>query len=218
MNSEFPGFSKNAVQFLADLKANNTREWFAENKTIYEQEIKQPASFFCEFMCDQLRDLTGTQHSSKVFRIHRDVRFSKDKTPYKPHLHILFAPQTDMSAPPRWFFGLMPENATLGVGVFSFEKDQLDAYRKRVAGEDGAKLAELLDGLLAGGARMYEPALKRVPSGFPKDHPRAELLRRKGVAVWSDFDTTDPITGPRAIETCHAGYERLKPVYDWMMG
>jgi uncharacterized protein (TIGR02453 family) len=217
-DTEFPGFSKQAIQFLSDLKANNNREWFAENKTVYEQEIKRPARFFCDFMCDQLQGLTGTPHSSKIFRIHRDVRFSKDKTPYKAHLHILFAPQTDMPSPPRWFFGLMPDSATLGVGVFSFEKPQLDEYRRRVAGENGAKLAKLLGSLLSDGAHMYDPALKRVPTGFPKDHPRADLLRRKGLAVWHDFESVDAVTGPQTLKNCRAGFKRLKPVYDWMLG
>ena len=85
----FPG---EAVQFLQDLKNNNTRDWFTQNKSTYEQVIKQPAQAYCELMCAELTSLTSMPHQSKIFRVHRDVRFSKDKTPYNAHLHISFFP------------------------------------------------------------------------------------------------------------------------------
>ena len=76
MSAQFSGFSHEAVQFLRDLKANNNREWFAEHKQVYETEIKKPAGAFCAEMRDELERMSGMEHSSKIFRIHRDVRFS----------------------------------------------------------------------------------------------------------------------------------------------
>ena len=162
----FAGFPKEAVKFLSDLKANNTRDWFTANKATYEAAIKGPAAEFCEAMSRKLEKLTGTPCKSKVFRIHRDLRFSKDKTPYNAHLHISFTPETDQASPPCWFFGLEPKRIVLGTGTFGFDKQALEAYRERIDGLDGRKLAKLFEKLAGQGARTGEPDLKRVPSGY----------------------------------------------------
>ena len=83
-------FSPETLKFLRALKKNNTRDWFHENKAWYEAAWKTPANAFIEAMCFRLQAETDTEHSAKLFRIHRDIRFSKDKTPYNSHLHILF--------------------------------------------------------------------------------------------------------------------------------
>ncbi len=212
----FDGFSNEAVGFLKDLKGNNNRDWFAENKKVYEQEIKAPAKMFCEDMAAALEKLTGTPHGSKVFRINRDIRFSKDKTPYNAHLHISFIPQAADTHPPHWFFGLDPTSLTIGVGNFVFEKQQLVDYRERVAGEDGAPLAKTLAKLEKGGARLGKIDLKRVPSPYEQGHPQAELLKRKGLSVWIDFKGTDVATDKNVIKTCTANFKKLKPVFDWL--
>ena len=213
----FEGFSKEAIGFLADLKANNNREWFTEHKKIYEKEIKSPTRHFCDDMAASLRKLTGTPHESKVFRIHRDVRFSKDKTPYNAHLHISFIPQTDAASPPHWFFGLDPASLTVGVGNFIFEKGQLEVYRKRVDGKDGAALSKTLTKLEKNGVRLGKTDLKRVPPPFDKDHPQGDLLKRKGLSAWIDFEDASAALDKSVIKTCTANFKKIKPVYDWLM-
>ncbi|MGI9491073.1 MAG: DUF2461 domain-containing protein [Geminicoccaceae bacterium] len=214
---KFSGFSKDAVRFLKDLKANNNREWFNANKKIYETEIKKPAKAFCEAMTEDLSKLTGRDHSSKIFRIHRDVRFSKDKTPYNTHLHIGFMPTSEMNSPPCWFFGLDTEKLTLGTGIFAFDKPALETFRERVAGSEGPKLAKLLGKLEANGMRVSGAELKRVPPGYPKDHPQAELLCRKGLAVWVDSGGADQATNADLVKSCRSSFKQLKPVFDWLM-
>lgn len=212
----FDGFSTDAVRFLRELKANNSRDWFAENKPIYEQEIKAPAKIFCDDMATALQKLTGIVHGSKVFRINRDIRFSKDKTPYNAHLHISFVPQGDSAHPPHWFFGLDPTSLTLGVGNFMFEKSQLDGFRKRVAEKDGAVLAKTLTKLEKAGVRLGTIDLKRVPAPYEKDHPHGDLLRRKGLSAWVDFKDTKPATDKAVIKNCLDGFKKVKPVFDWL--
>lgn len=211
------GFSKDAVQFLKDLKANNNRKWFNANKKIYETEIKKPAEAFCEAMIEDLGKLTGRVHRSKIFRIHRDVRFSKDKTPYNTHLHIGFMPASEMNSPPCWFFGLDTENLTLGSGIFAFDKPELETFRERVAGSEGPKLAKLLGKLEANGIRITGAELKRVPAGYPKDHPQAELLCRKGLAVWDDLGGPVVATKMDLVSACRSSFKQLKPVFDWLI-
>ncbi len=84
----FSSFPTGTVLFLKGLRANNRRDWFNENKAAYEQDLEAPARAFCEVMRERLEALTGLSHDAKVYRIHRDLRFSKDKTPYNAHLHI----------------------------------------------------------------------------------------------------------------------------------
>ena len=176
----FPGFTKETVRFLQELKANNTREWFADNKSAYENAVKAPAQHFCDALTGQLQILTGAAHKSKIFRIHRDLRFSKDKTPYNAHLHISFIPESKMAAPPCWFFGLAPERLTVGAGVFAFDKPALEAYRQRVDGKDGVALAALLDLLKQDGVRIGDIELKRVPTGYAQDHPADRFAAPQG--------------------------------------
>ncbi|MFZ2101712.1 MAG: DUF2461 family protein, partial [Oricola sp.] len=80
--TDFTGFNDETITFLADLKANNARDWFADNKPLYERALKKPAGAFAGLMADELEKLTGAPHKPKIFRINRDVRFSRDKSPY----------------------------------------------------------------------------------------------------------------------------------------
>ncbi len=210
----FSGFNPEAVNFLKELKANNTRDWFLQNKKTYEAEIKKPAALFSSVMAEELQTQTGQSHKAKVFRINRDVRFSKDKTPYNSHLHISFTPESKLASPPAWMFGLSTEYFTLGCGVFEFDKTALDTYRKRIAGDAGAELGALIEKLVKAGIRFSEPALKRVPPGYPQDHPHADLLRRKGLASWLDYDGPEAATGPKIVETCVTGFKQLMPVFE----
>ncbi len=207
--------SAETCTFLRDLKANNTREWFQANKPAYEAALKAPSAAFADAMAAALEAACGEPCTPKVFRIHRDVRFSKDKTPYNAHLHISFAPE---GKPPAWMFGLEPDRLVLGVGTFQFDKAELDAYRARIDGPDGAALAETLAKLQADGVRLSDPDLKRVPAPYPADHPRGDLLRHKGLAAWIDDLDQSQAFADQGPARCTAALVRLKPVFDWLRG
>lgn len=212
--ASFDCFSPEALRFLSDLKANNTKAWFAENKTIYETHIKAPGKVFAEAMAEALQELTGQAHGSKIFRIHRDVRFSKDKTPYNAHMHFAFTPMGGSGQPPMWFFGASPSGLALGCGVFQYDKDALQNFRTAMAGQAGAALIQLTAQIQAEEIRVGEPDLNRVPPGFDKDHPHAEALRRKGFAAW--IDKTDPnfVTQPALVDRTIFELRRLMPVFN----
>ncbi|WP_377194368.1 DUF2461 domain-containing protein [Ruegeria meonggei] len=211
--AQFDCFSPAAVGFLQDLKANNTKDWFAANKAVYETHLKTPSKLFADDMALALGDLTGQVHSSKIFRIYRDVRFSKDKTPYNAHLHLAFTPTGQVAQPPMWFFGLSPEKLSLGCGVFQYEKGSLDAFRDAMVGPSGAELMQTTTELRERGYRIGEPELKRVPSGFDKDHPLEEALRRKGFAVWMDTETPAFVLKSNLTERTTAEFAKLMPVF-----
>lgn len=211
--TQFDSFKPEALVFLKDLKANNNKEWFTSHKAVYEAQIKGPGQDFAADMCAALQELTGRPHSSKIFRIYRDVRFSKDKTPYNAHLHIAFKPEETAAQPPMWFFGLSPEKLSLGCGVFQYERQALAEFRKAMAGPKGAKLIQLTDRMRNEGFRVGEPELQRVPAGFEKDHPNNDALRRKGFSVWNDTQTPGFATEPKLVARTIAVFSQLMPVF-----
>jgi uncharacterized protein (TIGR02453 family) len=145
------------------------------------------------------------------------VRFSKDKTPYNTHLHLGFQGLRTPGQPRRrggFYFGLEAERLTLGVGAFDFGAADLDKYRRAVAGDaDGEELAAILARLEA---KPQEPELKRVPAPFHADHPRAELLRHKGLNVWQDLNDPDLIASPDLPDAVMAVFEQQDAVNVWL--
>jgi len=205
----FDHFSPDALTFFKNLKSNNTREWFAENKTTYDQVVKEPARAFAIAIEDALKDLTGQRHTAKIFRIHRDVRFSKDKTPHNTHLHMSFSNAPSNPNAPMWFFGWDTEGLTLGCGIFQYQKQALEPFRNLMTTEMGGHLNGLVKEAKASGLRVSDPALKRVPNGYDKAHPNSEALRRKGLAVWNDLGRPDLATEPGFVSRCIEGYKPL---------
>ncbi|MEM8872309.1 MAG: DUF2461 domain-containing protein [Pseudomonadota bacterium] len=208
--TDIPHFTKDTLAFLNALKANNTRDWFGAHKQDYEGYVKAPAAAFADQMTAALGDLTGHSYASKVYRIHRDIRFSKDKTPYKLNIHMSFSPG---GTAPSWMFGLGIDKLSLGVGVWAYEGDDLEAFRQRILGAEGPKIAAVLSQLRADGSRLSDPALKRVPNGYDKAHPHADLLRYKGLAGWRDYPTSFA-TDPALVARVTNEFKRLRPLFD----
>ncbi|WP_299354471.1 TIGR02453 family protein [uncultured Shimia sp.] len=182
MTDTFDTLVPDARRFLGDLSASNNREWFTANKSYYEADLKAPALAFLDVVGARLEKMTGAPVETKLFRPHRDVRFSKDKTPYHTHLHMLWS-QGGLN----WFFGVAPDYISVGAGVFGFDKDALVRWRE-AADSNGGAIAAMIATLTDNGARLGEPELKRVPAPFDKDHPHGALLRRKGLTLWFDTD------------------------------
>lgn len=216
----FAGFPKEAATFLAELARSNHRDWFQEHKAEYQVAVEGPAKDLLAAITPELSDLVGVPVSGKIFRIHRDVRFSKDKTPYNIHVRLLFHPleskQGDCGAKPAFFFSLEPDRVITGAGSIEFPKATLEAYRVAVDDEKrGGALAKLLAKYRAqDGYRLDDNALKRVPAGYAPDHARAALLRHKGLAVW--HDDTAPSGDATSLKALVRQYKKLKPVYDWL--
>jgi len=134
---------------------------------------------------------SGQSLRPKLFRPHRDVRFSRDKTPYHIHLHMLWTlstgEKTVAGQTPSLFFGVAPGYVRLGGGIMGFEKTALIRWRAAVDGEFGDEMQGMLDDLTVLGLVADAPELKRVPAPFDKEHIHAGLLRRKGLTVWRDL-------------------------------
>lgn len=208
--------SAETSQFIRDLAANNDRDWFKANEDRYKQHYKLAGEAFGETLAARLGDALGAELVPRNFRIFRDVRFSKDKTPYNPHLRIGIGKPAGPSDHPFMMVGLQPEALVIGAGRMAFEKSTLEDFRARVDGPDGADLAAMLDDLEASGARIGKPDLKRVPAPYDKDHERADLLRYKGLTVWRDFDDHSLAYGDEGPANITERLLEFRPVYDWL--
>ena len=217
----FDGFPAQSLRFLNDLQMHNERDWFNQNKQLYRDYVEQPAKAYAEELAQTLSSITRKPMSFKLFRIYRDVRFSKDKTPYNTHIHISFFCADDTtkscSAKPAFHFGLETDRIFCGCGYFTFSPELLLDYREVVShNESGEALQTLVDSLTRSGFSLHEPELKRTPAGFDKDHPRADLLKRKGLVLWHEEPLSEIVQKPALISHVMQHYESMRPLYQWL--
>ena len=223
----FTGFPPTTIDFLENLAENNNREWFADNRSAYENDLLAPAVAFVEAVGEALRARfpeigydTRTNGSGSLMRIYRDTRFSQDKTPYKTNISGMFwEGDGRKTEAPAFGFQLTPEGMGLMAGMFGFSKPQLAAYRAAVLDEDlGPRLEEAAAGVLAAGP--YELAgkeYKRVPRGFDADHPRAEWLLYKGLWVHTRRPLKkEQVEAPDLEAQVVDHFEKMAPIQRWL--
>ncbi|MFQ6548415.1 DUF2461 domain-containing protein [Aestuariibius sp. 2305UL40-4] len=198
-----------AQAFFGKLRKNNRKDWFDPRKEAYRETILKPAELFSTLMEEELSKLTGAGQVGKIFRIYRDVRFSKDKTPYNAHLHILWSEAGGAPHMPAFFFAADPDGVRAAVGAVGYKGEALTRYRKLIDGR-GDDLVAAMEAAEAWLIDFGAEPLKRVPSGFDPDHAHAELLKRKGFVAMTDV--TDWRSGG-VIETVRDTYKTLMPVY-----
>ena len=207
--------SSDTVSFLRDLAANNDRDWVKANQKRYKEDFKVPAEIFADALASEMGEALGTDMTFKVFRLHRDLRFSKDKTPYNTYLRIVVS-QPDVAADhPRWMMGLEQDKLVVGIGAFAFEKQNLMRYREWMDGPKGDELAEMLTDLTDNGGRVGKPDLKRVPAPYDADHKHGDLLKYKGVTVWFDHDDHSAAFGPNGPQQVGESLLRFRAIHDW---
>jgi uncharacterized protein (TIGR02453 family) len=198
----FRGWPSEALEFYEGLGADNSKTYWTTHQEFYEAEVREP-------MRELLAELEPEFGSGKIFRPYRDVRFSKDKTPYKTHLGawLEFGGYVQLSA----------DGLAAGSGMYHLESDQLDRYRRAVADSGGAELAEIVAELEQGGiAVVGHDSLKTAPRGYPKDHPRAALLRHKGLTTWKEWEPAAWL-GTAAAEKRLVDFFRVsRPLRDWL--
>lgn len=205
-----------ARAFFTDLKANNTKDWFEPRKDTYTKRIKKPAELLADLFAENLERITGATMKPKVFRIYRDVRFSKDKTPYNAHLHISWF-RPGAGERPGWFFGAAPEYLLLGTGLPGLSGPALAKFRAEIdtdGAELQARLAEAGRGAAAHLSDFGPEPLKRVPKPYAADHPQADLLKRKALFLQSDLPEEWAQDG--LIASLRARAKVLHPVWQWL--
>ena len=184
MSDGFADLIKRSIDFFKRLKANNTKVFYEEHKVFYAQEIKKPAELLADILGDEIARATGVPHKPKLFRIHRDVRFSRDKTPYNTHLHLMWSAPGDPA--PAWFFGASPDYTVTGMGLMGLQGAALTRYRAMIDRDGDDLVAAIQTAADSAGATLSDwgpDPLKRVPKPYDPDHPHANLLKRKALAI-----------------------------------
>ncbi|MGF1467570.1 MAG: DUF2461 domain-containing protein [Sandaracinaceae bacterium] len=218
----FTGFPKGGEAFFEELAAHQDREWFKANKARYESLWQRPLEAFLDAVAERLEEAFpgASTTKRKIFRIYRDVRFSADKSPYKTHagaiVPLLPAGSAEHGALVAYFHFDASERYG-GVGFYELPKDALRRYRVAVASDDGEELVRRIRALEK---RKFEllsrEALKRVPPGFPQDHPRADLLRRKGLFFRFPPISKTAIRKPELVGWVGERAAEARPALDWV--
>ncbi|WP_130512743.1 DUF2461 domain-containing protein [Krasilnikovia cinnamomea] len=170
----FRGWPSEALEFYEGLTADNSKTYWTAHLTVYETQVREP-------MTELLAALEPEFGPGKIFRPYRDVRFSKDKSPYKTHLGAWLEA--------GGYIQLSADGLAAGSGMYQMASDQLDRYRRAVADDRaGRELTTVIEAIEQ--ARIHvqgHGSLKTVPRGYPKDHPRLDLLRHKGLVTWQEW-------------------------------
>jgi uncharacterized protein (TIGR02453 family) len=223
--STFSGFSREGVEFLTQLKENNNREWFEAKKHSYENAILHPAMMFVAAMGEKLRENipdinADPRRDRSIFRIHRDTRFSRDKSPYKTHLGIFFWEGLGKKMEcPGFYFHLEPPDLGLYAGMHDFPAPLLKQFREAVVDQNRGKQLEAAikkvknRGPYEVGGLYY----KRVPKGYDPEHPSASLLLYKGLwAGWSS-NIPDELYRSDLVDFCASHWLDMLLLHRWLM-
>jgi uncharacterized protein (TIGR02453 family) len=199
----FAGIPIAALDFYDDLEADNSKSFWTAHKHVYEESVKAPI----EALSAELQDEFGP---GKYFRPYRDVRFAKDKTPYKTHQGVYFTES-------RRYFHLSAAGLFVGGGYYEMASDQIDRWRRSVA--DDIACTGLQAALVRATRAKLElggDQLTRIPTGYAKDHPREDLLRRKSVTLHRDLGFPAWLSTPRAKKEIVSAWRAMSPLIDWL--
>lgn len=217
--------TREAADFLAALRENNDRTWFQAHKDQAETLLMVPARELVAEVGERLRkkrpDLIADPRVDRsIYRLNRDTRFSRDKTPYKTHLALWWWEGTGGRLEcPGFYCHLTPETLGLSFGCYRFSEAGLANWRKTMDNpKEMARFQRLVKELEGQGVSFSEPERKRIPAGLAADHPAARWLKHLGFYSWNeDFPHPPEIFGPDAADYL---YERFVPglkLHDWLV-
>jgi uncharacterized protein (TIGR02453 family) len=198
----FKGWPEEALDFYEGLEADNSKTYWLAHKQTYDTSVLAP-------MTELLAELSPEYGAGKIFRPYRDVRFSKDKTPYKTAIGAVVGPG---------YVQLSAQGLACGTGMHGMDADQLERYRKAVAAEpSGTDLERAIADVRKHDIEIhgYEP-LKSVPRGYAADHPRVELLRYKGITAWKQWDVAAWLGTAAAKKRITDFLTAAQPLNNWL--
>ncbi|WP_183099162.1 DUF2461 domain-containing protein [Nocardioides pelophilus] len=204
--SSFHGFPVAALDFYDDLEVDNTKSFWEAHKATYDNDVKAPMVALTDALAQEFGD-------AKVFRPYRDVRFAKDKTPYKTHqgAFVGAAPSTG------WYVEVSAAGVRVGGGTYHASGPELAAIREGMAEEKSGKvLQRILRDLDRGGFEIAGDRLKTTPRGYDKDHPRIDLLRHKSLLGMRSYGFEPFVHTPELLDRVRHDWRRLRPLVSWM--
>lgn len=205
--------SKSTLNFLEALKENNNRDWFNEHKPEFQIEQKKVKDFYNAIL-ERLKTHDDID-KFKLFRIYRDVRFSKDKTPYKPHFAGSFSRATKRLRG-GYYLRIRPGESFLAGGFWEPNKDDLMRIRKEFE-MDTSEIREIIcdKNFIKYFGKLQGESLKTAPRGFDKNHPDLDLIRMKQFIVVRNF-TDEEVMASNFLEEINNSYKAMRPYFDFI--
>ncbi|MGH7496295.1 MAG: DUF2461 domain-containing protein [bacterium] len=221
----FGGFPRECVKFFIQLAQNNNKAWFEAHREEYENFVMQPAQEFVMAMGKRLQKLSPKVNADprvnrSLFRLNRDVRFSKDKRPYKTNFAAMFwegnGARMECSC---YYFHLEPPNLMLGVGIYMFTPEMLEVYRRAcVHPRHGTALAKAVKQLLSNkGFNLGGSFYKRVSRDYDPEHPNAALLLHNGLHAGIENKIPKEFYSAKLLDYCYARYQEMAPLHKWLV-
>jgi uncharacterized protein (TIGR02453 family) len=196
----FEGWKGDFIGFFRGLEADNSKTYFEAHRKQYEQDVRGPLQ-------ELVAELEGTLGPGKLFRIHRDIRFSADKSPYKTNVAAVAG---------RMYIHLAANEFFVATGAHMPDTPWLTRYREAVAGPAGDALARQVKTMRAAGVGLGGNELKSAPRGYPADHPRIELLRWREVGAGKHFPIGPWIATPAVKDRVLETWKVMRPFADWL--
>lgn len=198
----FHGWPAEALDFYEGLEADNSKAYWTAHKAVYDEKVLGPMSELLEELAPQFGEF-------KIFRPYRDVRFSKDKSPYKTNISAVIG---------DGYVQLSANGLAAGSGMHVMAQDQLERYRQAVASDEtGTELERIIAGIERHEIAVHgHDTLKTAPRGYPADHPRVMLLRYKGVVTWKEWPVEPWLGTPAAKQRVAAFLDASRPLGIWL--
>lgn len=203
----FTGFPEAALDFYDDLEADNSKVFWEAHKEIYKSAVAAPMAALMEDLADEF----GT---AKIFRPHRDIRFSKDKTPFKTHqgAFVAVGPATG------YYVQIGAPGVRVGSGFYDASATRLAAFRQAIDNDlYGPALEQIVAKLRRTGWEIAGETLKTAPRGWDVDHPRIELLRRKSLSAMRDYGFDEIIHTPKLVPQIRKHWRQTTALLDWLV-
>ncbi|TDD46234.1 DUF2461 domain-containing protein [Kribbella antibiotica] len=202
----FTGFPAAALDFYDDLEMDNTKTYWTAHKHVWEESVRAP-------MTELLAELEAEFGKAKLFRPYRDVRFAKDKTPYKTHQGAFI----DVAPATGWYVEVAAPGVRVAAGFYESSAERLGRLRTAID-EDrrGQQLEGLLADLAAAGWEVGGDRLKTSPRGYDAEHPRIELLRHKSLTVMKSYGFEPLIHTPELAASIRADWQATQPLITWL--
>jgi uncharacterized protein (TIGR02453 family) len=207
--SKFEGFGPKVQRWFKGLEADNSREYFAANREFFEESIRDQM----EALLTELSNKFGGE--VKMFRQNRDVRFSPDKSPYKTNTYgVVYGSEL---ATHGLYASISANGLFAGSGYYRMARDQLERYREGVADDKaGPELVKLVGNAEKAGLEVWGESLATAPRGYPKDHPRIELLRRKSLTLGAGLKSGRGISRADGLQFVTKTWRATAPVTGWL--
>ena len=219
----FNGFSKELPRFFQNLKKNNTKRWFEKHRSEYEEFVMVPAREFVSAMGARLRKIAPEINAipkinQSLFKINRDVRFSKDKSPYKTCLGIWFwegnRKRMECSG---FYFHLEGDKLMLGSGIYMFPRPLLTLYREAVVDKKlGPQLQKVANFLAEKGYQVGGKHYKRVPRGYDAAHPSSEFLLYNGLHAMVESGIPAEFYSEALVDYAFWHFQNMLPLHEWL--